>query len=219
MSPTVAAGPLDSIADLLERLGHIPPERIRLQPAPGMATEADVLAALDAPRKRICELIDGILVEKPMGYAESILATYLIVHLDGFVRPRNLGLVTAPDGTIRLWAGRVRIPDVAFLSWDRMPGRRPPSEPIPTLVPDLAVEILGSSNTSDEMRLKRADYFHAGVRLVWELDPASRTAAIYHAVDPAAACLTESDLLDGAPVLPGFVLSLRELFAEFDRHG
>src|SRR5215468_1891250 len=73
---TVAA---DNLAELVEQLGDIPLERIRMRPPPGTATEADVLAALEAPRKRICELIDGVLVEKPMGYTESILASYLIV--------------------------------------------------------------------------------------------------------------------------------------------
>jgi Uma2 family endonuclease len=210
---------LDNLAELLERLGQVPPERIRLQPPPGMATEADVLAALDAPRKRLCELIDGVLVEKAMGYTESILATYLIVLLDAFVRPRNLGLVTAPDGTVRLWAGRVRIPDVAFFSWEHLPGRQRPREPIPTLAPDLAIEILSRSNTPEEMRLKREDYFRAGVRLVWEVDPAGRTVQVYTAPEPAAALLTEADTLDGSPVLSGFTLPLRELFAELDRQG
>src|SRR4051794_32987294 len=163
--------PAEDFAELLERLGNIPPERIRLRPPPGTATEADLLAALEAPRKRLCELIDGVLVEKPMGYTESLLASYFIELLNAFVRPRNLGLVTAPDGTIRLWPGRVRLPDVAFFAWDRLPGRQRSREPIPTVAPDLAVEILSPSNTPAEMRLKREDYFAAGVRLVWEVDP------------------------------------------------
>src|SRR5947208_15937095 len=108
------AAPFDDFGELLAHLGHVPPERIRLRPPPGAATEADVLAALEAPRKRLCELIDGVLVEKPMGYTESVLAAHLILLLGSFVQSRNLGLVTAPDGTVCLWAGRVRIPDVAY---------------------------------------------------------------------------------------------------------
>ncbi len=215
---TTAAAAIDNLAELVERLGHIPLERIRFHPPPGTATEADVLAALEAPRKRICELIDGVLVEKAMGYSESVLAAYLIVPLYGFVRPRNLGLMTAPDGTIRLWAGRVRIPDVAFFSWDRIPGRRLPAEPIPTLAPDLAIEVLSRSNTPAEMRLKRQDYFTAGVLLVWEVDPDARTVSVYTAPE-GPTVLTEADTLDGGSVLPGFTLPLRDLFAELDRQG
>ncbi len=210
---------LDNLAELLDRLGGVPLERVRMHPPPGTATEADVLEALEAPRKRICELIDGVLVEKAMGYSESILASAIIELLNAFVRPRNLGLVTAPDGTVRLWAGRVRIPDVAFFSWDRMPGRKRPPEPIPTLSPDLAIEVLSRSNTKAEMRKKREDLFSVGVRLVWEIDPKARTVQVYTKVDQPDADLTEADALDGGPVLPGFTLSLRELFAELDRQG
>jgi len=218
MSALTSDDAIDNLAELLERLGGIPLERIRFRPAPGTATEADVLVALEAPRKRVCELIDGVLVEKAMGYSESLLATLLIEVLNGFVRPRNLGLVTAPDGTLRLGAGRVRIPDVAFTSWDRMPGRRRPKQPIPDLAPDLSIEVLSRSNTRAEMRLKRQDYFTAGVSLVWEVDPEARTVSVYTAAE-GPTILTEADTLDGGSVLPGFTLSLRDLFGELDRQG
>jgi Uma2 family endonuclease len=210
--------PIEDLAGLLEHLGGISAARVRLHPPPGTATEADVLAALEAPRKRLCELIDGVLVEKPMGFTESLVAGAIIALLRAFVRPRRLGLVTAPDGTMRLWAGRVRIPDVAFTSWDRIPGRRRPTEPVPSLAPDLAVEILSRSNTAEEMRLKRQDYFAAGVRLVWEVDPVARTVSVYTAVE-GPVVLTAADTLDGGAVLPGFVLPLNELFAELDEQG
>ena len=217
MSIAIVSAP-ENIAELLERLGDIPPDRVRMQPPPGLATEADVLTCLEAPRKCLCELIDGVLVEKPMGFKESMLAVYLGSLLNVFVRPGNLGLVTAPDGTVRLWAGRVRIPDLAFFSWDRIPGRRVPREPIPTLAPDLAIEILSASNTVREMELKRQDYFNVGVRLVWEIDPVARTVHVYTAPDQRTT-LNEGDTLVGDPVLPGFQLPLRELFAELDRQG
>ena len=69
------------------------------------------------------------------------------------------------------------------------------------------------------MRRKREDYFTAGVRLVWEVDPNARTVHVYTAPDPAAAVLTEADTLDGGGVLIGFRLSLSVLFAELDRQG
>jgi len=209
----------ESIADLLERLGGIPLERVRIPPAPGRATVADLLAALGTSRKRICELIDGVLVEKAMGFRSTVLARRLVFLLELFVYARNLGLLTLPDGMLRLSASRVRAPDIAFISWDRIPGRRIPDQPVPDLVPDLAVEVLSPSNTPAEMRLKRQDYFQAGCRLVWEIDPDARTAAVYTQVDPPDAELTAADTLDGDPVLPGFTLPLADLFAELDRHG
>ena len=70
----------------MERLGNIPAYRIRLQPSPGMAIEDDVIAALEAPRKRICELVDGVLVEKAVGWAESALTAYFSTLLGQSVR-------------------------------------------------------------------------------------------------------------------------------------
>ena len=214
---TIADSSIRTLADLLDRLGRVPLERIRFHPPPGTATEQDVLD-IAAREDRLCELIDGVLVEKPMGYGESILAGVLIRVLGIFVVPRNLGHVTGEQGMMRLFPGLVRIPDVAFASWDRFPQRRWTGEPIPDLVPDLAVEVLSESNTPAEMSVKLGEYFSVGVRLVWLVDPSSRTAKVFTAPDDSVT-LHEQDVLDGGTVLPGFALSLRDLFAELDRHG
>ena len=113
---------LETIGDLLRQLGDIPAWRVRLQPYPGTATEADVLR-FDAHEDRLYELVDGTLVEKGMGFQESVLAAYLIIHLGNFVNPKNLGLVSGESGMMRFFAGMVRIPDVAYISWPRIPGR------------------------------------------------------------------------------------------------
>jgi Uma2 family endonuclease len=68
------------------------------------------------------------------------------------------------------------------------------------------------------MARKRLDYFTAGVRLVWEIDPDARTVSVYTGVDTFRT-LTAADTLDGGAVLPGFTLTLRDLFAELDRQG
>jgi Uma2 family endonuclease len=208
---------IETLADLLEQLGGIAPERVRFHPLPGTATEKDVLE-VRARTGLLCELVHGVLVEKGMGFRESMLAGALIEFLRVFVRPRNLGLVTGESGMMRLAAGLVRIPDVAFISWERLPNRRVPSEPIPGLAPDLAVEVLSASNTCREMARKRQEYFAAGVRLVWLVDPAARTVEVYTTPEQCT-LLHEADTVEGGTVLPGFMLPLREVFAELDRQG
>ncbi len=148
-----------------------------------------------------------------MGYRESIFAGFLITLLNQYVLPRKLGFVAAPDGLVRLNPEMIRIPDVSFVAAERFPDRRIPDEPICPIVPDLAIEVLSKGNTRKEMADKLADYFAAGVRLVWYIDPARRTARVFTAVDRSR-LLRESDTLDGGEVLPGFVLPLRSLFAE-----
>jgi Uma2 family endonuclease len=81
------------------------------------------------------------------------------------------------------------------------------------------VEVLSESNTPGEMRLKREDYFRAGTRLVWEIDPRQRAVAVFTQVAPAATILAATDTLTGDPVLPGFTLPLTDLFGTLDRHG
>ncbi|MFI5459569.1 MAG: Uma2 family endonuclease [Isosphaerales bacterium] len=203
-----------TLDELVERLGGIPLSRILVQPALGSATEADLL---EAQRRygRLYELVDGVLVEKGMGYRESLLAGAFIEALRQFVRPRKLGLVSAPDGTIRVLPGQVRIPDVSFASWGSLPEGKVPVTPIPPLSPDLVVEVLSDSNTPAEMERKRGEYFTSGVRLIWEVDPESRVVAVY-TPDGAVALLDASQTLNGGAVLPGFTLNLSELFAELD---
>jgi Uma2 family endonuclease len=211
-APPAPLEDVTTMGDLLKRLGDIPPERVRLHPTPGTATEKDVIEILDR-ENRPCELVEGTLVEKPMGYEESAIATTVIILLGSFVRRHKLGIVTGEAGTIRLFAGLVRIPDVAFTSWDRLPNRKRPKEPIPELAPDLVVEVLSKSNTKAEIRKKLGEYFEAGVRLVWIVDPRKRTARVYTAVDQSI-LIKEDQSLDGGDVLPGFVLPLSELFAD-----
>src|SRR6476660_1203053 len=74
MATAVSRKTLLTAADLLkliDRLGGIDPARVRLRPMPGTATEKDILRAEREPQKALCELVDGTLVEKPMGYRES----------------------------------------------------------------------------------------------------------------------------------------------------
>jgi len=206
--------PVRTVADLLHRLGDIPPDRVRYNPVPGTATVEDLVRE----ENHGCELIDETLVEKAMGVRESLLAFHLGGLLMPLVRGQNLGIITGPDGSYEVLLGLVRLPDVAFVSWDRLPGRRVPDEPVPNVVPDLAVEVLSVSNTIGEMLRKRGEYFRAGVRLVWEIDPRARTVRVYTS-ETAFTDLTAADTLDGGVVLPGFTLPLAQLFAELDRHG
>ena len=206
-----------NLQELLDRLGNIPPSRVWLDPPPGQATENDVLEA-ERTQNRLCELVDGVLVEKGMGYGESVLAGALIEILRRFVKPRKLGVVSGADGMIRLFAGLIRIPDVSFASWDRFPNRKMPKTPVPALAPELVVEVLSESNTPAEMERKRAEYFGAGVQVVWEIDPVPRTVGVFTA-DGSVKMLDATQTLEGGNLLPGFSLVLAELFAELDEEG
>ncbi len=213
MSDLTSGTPSKTLADVVGDLGGIPLDRILFHPPPGTATEQDVID--QEAHSRHCELVEGVLVEKAMGYLESILAIAIARHLANFIVPRKLGFVSGADGMMRLFPGLVRIPDVAFARRDRFSEGKLPVEPIPDLAPDLAVEIVSGSNTPAEMARKRREYFAAGVRLVWIVDPKSQTIAVFSSPQESVE-LGEKDSLDGGDVLPGFSLAIAELFAELD---
>ncbi|HEX7379863.1 MAG TPA: Uma2 family endonuclease [Pirellulales bacterium] len=199
------------LTDLAERFGPMPAWRIRSVPAPGTATEQDVLK-IEERENRLCELVDGVLVEKTAGFYESILAVRLAGRLEVFVDANHLGVVTGEGGMMRIFPGLVRIPDVAFASWKEFP-EGVTNEPVPNVVPDLAVEILSEGNTKQEMDSKLDDYFGAGVRLVWLIEPRRKTVEVFTA-RYTSSLLDENATLSGGDVLPGFSLALKRFFAK-----
>jgi Uma2 family endonuclease len=216
LDPAIAN--LETVAELLERLGGIPAHRVRWKPYPGTATEKDVITAEAALDKRLCELIDGTLVEKAVGQYESRLALLIGHYLETYLEQEkhDLGICYGADAMLRIVPGRVRLPDVSFVSWDKLPNRELPAEPIANLVPDLAVEVLSESNTPREMENKRREYFRGGARLVWEIDPKTQSARVYTDPDTFQEISPDGGL-DGGDVLPGFVLPLKRLFARAQR--
>lgn len=211
----VAFAEMLTFADLLDELGGISPSRVRLRPTPGRATEKDVIR-IEAQENRLFELVDGVLVEKAMGARESFYALHIGYLLKTYLHSHDLGVALGANGMMRLRPRLVRIPDVSFISWDQIPGGEFPEEPIPDLYPDLAVEVLSPSNTPREIERKLSEYFAAGCRLAWIVDPKTRTADVYTSSDECQH-LRPTQSLDGGDVLPGFKLSLKELFASTRR--
>lgn len=202
-------------ADLLQRFGAVPLNRVRGEPAPGTATEGDVVEIHDR-EDRLYELVDAILLEKTVGTYESYLAGVLVHLIWSYVGENDLGIVLPPDGMLRLAPGLVRIPNVSFISWERLPQRRIPREAIADVAPDLAVEVISKSNTPEEMQRKLSDYFAAGVRQVWYVYPESRQVRVYVSPEQSTV-LSEQQTLEGGDLLPGFSLPLQGFFAEPDQ--
>jgi Uma2 family endonuclease len=202
-------------ADLVERFGPIPLSRICHDPPPGCASQDDV-QEIHAQCKRLFELVEGTLVEKVMGFTESVIAALLIELIGSFARQHDLGFVAGEAGLLRLAPDLVRIPDVSFLSWTSLSERKIPAVSFLEQAPDLAVEIISPGNTQQEMAAKLKDYFAHGSRLVWYVYPLPREV---HAFTSPTDCtvLPEEATLTGGEVLPGFELPVKAIFADLQR--
>ena len=206
------AGDLMTVRDLIDRLGSISPDRIRLHPTPGTAVEADVVR-LNEGKVGLFELIDGTIVEKAMGIFESRLAIVLSWAIERYLESNPIALTFGADAMFRMAMGNIRLPDVSVVLRSRFPGGKLTRVAVGAVTVDLAVEVLSPSNTRKEIDQKRRELFASGTQLMWVVDPADRTVRCYYSVDEFVD-LTEADSVDGGAVLPGFVFSIREWFAK-----
>lgn len=205
-----------TIADVQERLGHVPESRILSFPAPGTATVQDLLDG-SITGDRLCELVDGILVEKAMGWQQGFVGMWIGHLIQTYLNTNNVGLVAGSDGMIRFKLDLVRMPDVSFIRWDSVDDTDVIENPAGAFLevpPDLAVEVISPSNTRREMAIKLAEYAKVGVKLVWYVDPERKEVDVYPLGDAERKqTLAAADTLDGGTVLPGFAVPVARIFA------
>jgi Uma2 family endonuclease len=177
-------------------------------PAP-LLTAAELLALPDDDYRY--ELVRGKLIRMPPpGSCHGRTVARVTIRLGHFIETHNLGTILNESGYHLEWGpDTVRAPDVSFISAERLPPDEFPHG-YPTLAPDLAVEVLSPSERPGARREKMQDYFAAGTRLVWEIDPGQRTITVYRSVHDGTTLAAAAELT-GAEVLPGFVCRVAEL--------
>jgi len=159
------------------------------------------------------EVVNGQVVEKPlMGAYQAWVATELFKRIIES-RTRFEGRFAA-ELLFQLdrEANLKRRPDLAFVSYERWPKKRPvPRTTAWDVVPDLAIEVVSPSNLASDVVVKIGDYFQSGVRRVWVIYPVEEQFYVYES--PALArILSRADRLEDESILPGFSLPLAELF-------
>lgn len=158
------------------------------------------------------ELVEGRLIETmPAGFIHGFVTQELSYYVLDFVKKNRLGVVVAAETGFILAGKTFRGADSAFIGNEKLQEFGYPEGFFPA-APDIAVETASPGNSSEELLTKVDEYLNAGSRLVWVLNPKRRMAFVYRPND-VISVLRETDFLDGEDVLPGFRLSLAELFA------
>jgi len=156
---------------------------------------------------RLFELINGEIVEKMPGRTSN---SFLSMKLDRKVYPfclqHNIPCYTSGGDGAYAIHGQVAAPDFAFKT-------TPMSDDYPDPVPPLwAVEIISSTDKAVSIRTKREIYIEAGI-LYWEMYPDLKRVDVYAPGQPMHTVGIDG-ILNGANVLPGFELPVKDLFAE-----
>jgi Uma2 family endonuclease len=163
---------------------------------------------------RRLELIEGEISEMtPAGGEHGVVAGRGLLRVGVHVENHQLGYVTAAETGYILFTDEngkdtVLAPDVGFVSKERAPDGLP--EGFIPFAPDLAVEVVSPSETYTRVARKVALYLRYGTRMVWVIDPASKTVVVH--TSEGAHTFGENDTLTGGDVLPGFTLPVRDIF-------
>jgi Uma2 family endonuclease len=159
------------------------------------------------------ELVRGeLIMMAPAGYRHGRLVSRINSRLEVFVEQAGLGEVTGAETGFLIARNpdTVRAPDVAFLTRDRVPATPPVG--FYDGAPDLVVEILSPSDRASEVLGKVYDWLDAGCRAVWVVEPETKTVTVYRSRSQIVV-LGVADQLSGEDVVPGFNLSVAEVFA------
>ena len=173
---------------------------------------ADELLALYSKGVR-GELIRGELCETmPSGGRHGEVVMRAGFFLNGFIMPRRLGRLAGSDSGVLIERDpdTVREPDIAFISAERLPLDIEVTGYY-EVVPDLIVEVVSPSDSPREVMDKALMWLSFGARMVWAVNPESRSVDVYRPGERTIS-LTESDTLDGFDILPSFTCPIADLF-------
>ncbi len=161
-----------------------------------------------------CELIAGEFVaSSPAGGAHGRLASRINRIVGDFVEKHALGETFGAETGFILSHNpdTVRAPDFAFIAAERLSLIGDFDEFVP-IAPDLAVEVVSPHDRWTKIEEKVQDYLRAGTRLVWVLNPKTKTIHVYHGLESVVVLMSKGQLA-GGEVLPGFSVAVAQLFA------
>jgi len=172
------------------------------------------IANLPENQDRRLELIDGEIIELSPSFLPSMIAMKIGRLIGNYLATNPIGYITGADGGYVLSPQNTLIPDVGYISKVRLPSI--PAREVQGH-PDLAIEVVSPTDEKINVHRKAMKYIRYGTPMVWVVYPGDQTVEVY---TPGATINTVNLLtiegegvLDGGAILPGFTLSLKDIFA------
>ncbi len=167
------------------------------------------------------EIVNGemVVIMSPTQRPHIRIAHRLYHAIYNFVQAHQLGSVWMETAYILSaderndWVLGARVPDISFIAAQRMKkhDEQYGSEGPWRLAPDLAVEIVSPTDRYTDVTQKVIDYLQYGVRLVWVIDPKTRTIRVHSQDDPDGSVLGEADQLTGAEVFESWTMPVKDI--------
>jgi Uma2 family endonuclease len=161
------------------------------------------------------ELDDGRLITMvPPGYEHGSVEMRIGAALYTQAETKGLGKTSGGEAGIVLWRNPDRVvgADVVYVAQGSLPIKTSPEGYLET-VPDIVVEVVSKNDTKAYIARKTSDYLQVGVKQVWIADPAKRTLTV-HQNGQSPRVLREVEELTVEEIIPGFKLSIADIFAE-----
>jgi Uma2 family endonuclease len=153
-----------------------------------------------------------LVIMPPTGLKTGLHNSLLTYELVAWAKVDGTGLVFDSSTLFTLPNGAKRSPDASWMRrerWDTLTEEQ--KEKFAQICPDFVVELRSPTDRLSVLQEKMQEYLDNGARLGWLIAPSDKRVYVYRPGHPVE-LLEDPDTLSGDPVLPGFVLHVRELW-------
>ena len=165
----------------------------------------------------VYEYVDGERVEKNMSLLSQAIGFEVGVEIKLHLRETGTGGVVMTEPYVRCFDGSPetrRRPDVAYWRHEQYPNGLPPRGDA-LLPPALAVEVVSPGDSSVALEEKLAEYYRAGVEVVWVIHDSPRRVRVERP-DGTAHVYREGETIPGDPVLPDLAIPVAAIFPKVE---
>ena len=156
---------------------------------------------------------DGeLIIMAPTGGTTGVRNAAIILQVTGWAIKDGTGVSFDSSTMFCLPNGAKRSPDAAWVRRERWEAlSREEQESFVPLCPDFVLELRSATDSLSMLRQKMDEYIASGAQLGLLLDPKPKQVHVYRANQPVD-CLDDPQTVSGDPVLPGFVLELKDIW-------